>query len=665
MLIPKYKQKVKTAQPITQLRTHWDNTAVESLQNCFETTDWNVFRDLDTDIHQYTDTVTDYIKFCETTCIPTTAKTTYPNSNAWYNKQVSRMIKAKDRAYRNRSNDPVTFRKAKLELKKCIRDTKRKHSDKIKNLFKSRDSKKLWSHIGLITQYKGARRTATSDDVTLPDKLNEFYARFDRDNSTTPTPLPCNSDTPLRVTEKDTLRVLSRLRENKAAGPDEIKPRLLKSCCAQLAPVFTNIYNWSLETCTVPSCLKVSTIVPVPKKASPSTLNDYRPVALTSVIMKCFESLVLNYINSLLPPQFDSFQFAYRENRSVDDAIAINVHEIANHLESRKSYARVLFIDYSSAFNTIIPQKLYNKLLFDLSFPLNICNWILDFLLNRPQFVKIGSNVSSTTVLNTGTPQGCPLSPKLYSLFTFDCQADSTGSLVVKFADDTTVSGFIINNDETCYRNQVSSIVEWCKDNNLFLNVSKTKELIVDFRRKKTPLLPLTIGGETVEQVESFKFLGTHISNNITWDVNCTAILKRARQRLYFLRKLKSFNVSCNILVNFYRTIIESVLTQSILVWFDGVSKVNLDKLDAVVRNAEKIIGVNLPSLESIYEERMGNKIDKILQEDEHPARHYFELLPHGRRFRAFKGSARFVKSFFPQAVKHLNNTRAKRCTTN
>ena len=116
LLVPKYKQKVKTAQPTTQTRTHWGSTAVESLQNCFEITDWNVFSDLD--IHQYTDTVTEYIKFCESICIPTSTRTTYPNSNAWYNKHVTRLIKAKDTAYRNKINDPDSFRKAKNDLKK-------------------------------------------------------------------------------------------------------------------------------------------------------------------------------------------------------------------------------------------------------------------------------------------------------------------------------------------------------------------------------------------------------------------------------------------------------------------------------------------------------------------------------------------------------------------
>ena len=130
----------------------------------------------------------------------------------------------------------------------------------------------------------------------------------------------------------------------------------------------------------------------------------------------------------------------------------------------------------------------------------------MNFLLNRPQVVKIGNHISSTIIINTGTPQGCPISPKLYSIFTYDCKATIPNNLIVKFADDTTVTGFINDNDETNYRNQIESIVSWCNKNNLKLNVSKTKEMVVDFRRKKTIMAPLVIDNTIVEQVNSFNF---------------------------------------------------------------------------------------------------------------------------------------------------------------
>ena len=123
----------------------------------------------------------------------------------------------------------------------------------------------------------------------------------------------------------------------------------------------------------------------------------------------------------------------------------------------------------------------------------SLCNWILNFLLERPQIVKVGSKFSSSVILNTGTPQGCPISPKLYSLFTFDCKAILPGNHVFKFADDTTVTGLIRDNDETNYRLEIDGITDWCDSNNLFLNVSKTKEMIIDFRRNKPIYEPIII----------------------------------------------------------------------------------------------------------------------------------------------------------------------------
>ena len=73
--------------------------------------------------------------------------------------------------------------------------------------------------------------------------------------------------------------------------------------------------------------------------------------------------------------------------------------------------------------------------------------------------------------------------------------------------------------------------------NDLELNVSNTKEMVFDFRKKKTPLVPLTIAGEAVEEVRSFKFLGTTISSDLKWDENFSSAIKKAHQRLFFLRQ--------------------------------------------------------------------------------------------------------------------------------
>ncbi len=130
--------------------------------------------------------------------------------------------------------------------------------------------------------------------------------------------------------------------------------RVLKDCAEQLTDVLTDIFNTSLSQAVIPTCLKSTTIIPVPKKSPVSCLNDYRPIALTPIIMKCFERLVIHNIKTSLPNTLDPLQFAYRPNRSTDDAISSTLHLALTHLENKDSYVRILFIDFSSAFNTII-----------------------------------------------------------------------------------------------------------------------------------------------------------------------------------------------------------------------------------------------------------------------------------------------------------------------
>jgi hypothetical protein len=101
----------------------------------------------------------------------------------------------------------------------------------------------------------------------------------------------------------------------------------------------------------------------------------------------------------------------------------------------------------------------------------------------------------------------------LYSLFTYVCVAKHNSNTLIKFADDTTVVGLITDNDEAAYREEVRDLAVWCQDHNLSLNVSKTKELIVDNRKRRAVQAPINIKGAEVERVESFNFLGVHITN--------------------------------------------------------------------------------------------------------------------------------------------------------
>ncbi len=123
-----------------------------------------------------------------------------------------------------------------------------------------------------------------------------------------------------------------------AAGPDNIPGCVMKDCAEQLTDVLTDIFNTSLSQAVIPTCLKSTTIIPVPKKSPVSCLNDYRPIALTPIIMKCFERLVMLNIKTSLPNTLDPLQFAYHLNHSTDDTISSTLHLALTHLENKDSY---------------------------------------------------------------------------------------------------------------------------------------------------------------------------------------------------------------------------------------------------------------------------------------------------------------------------------------
>ncbi|KAI3366460.1 hypothetical protein L3Q82_000594 [Scortum barcoo] len=440
-----------------------------------------------------------------------------------------------------------------------------------------------------ITSYKSASPACGNDTDFLND-LNNFFGRFEALNSTpAEKEVPLQEETALCLASADVRRTLKRVKTSKAPGPDNIPGRVLRECADQLACVLTDIFNTSLSQAKVPTCFKAATIIPVPKKTHITSLNDYRP--------------------GLLPTG---------QNRSTEDAICSALHLSLTHLEEKNTHVRMLFLDFSSAFNTIIPQHLVGKLGL-LGFSTPLCNWLLDFLTERPQSVRVGKNTSSVITLSTGSPQGCVLSPLLFTLMTHDCVPRSATNHIVKFADDTTVVGLIRDDNDLAYREEVEQLVRWCEGNNLILNADKTKEIIVDFRKIQPSHAPLLINNSAVEVVSSTKFLGVHITDDLTWSVNSASLVKKAQQRLHFLRRMKRAHLPPPILTTFYRSTVESILTSCISVWCGGCTAADWRNARRVVRTAEKIIGSSLPSVQDIASQRCVSRASNIIKDASHP----------------------------------------------
>ncbi len=192
-------------------------------------------------------------------CIPTRAHLTYNNDKPWLTAKLRQLRQAKEDAYRK--GDKVLYKQAKYTLEKEIRVAKRNYSGKLRNKLSSSDSASVWKGMKDITSYK-TPSPSTVENQQLADNLNELYCRFEKTPFTPPaTPL---SPTPaLQISEDDVHQVFKKNKRRKAPGPDGVSPACLKTCADQLAPIFTQIFNRSLELCEVPSCFKRSTIIPV------------------------------------------------------------------------------------------------------------------------------------------------------------------------------------------------------------------------------------------------------------------------------------------------------------------------------------------------------------------------------------------------------------------
>ncbi|KAI5087280.1 gastrula zinc finger protein XlCGF28.1-like [Silurus meridionalis] len=481
MLIPAYRPLIRRSKPVLKQVKTWPEEATSALQDCFECTDWDMFREAATNgdsinLKEYTSVTSNISKCVDDVTISKTI-TTRSNQKPWMTANVRVLLKHRDSAFR--SGDKAALKTARAKLSRAIREAKHAHAKKIHNHFQdSGDTRRMWQGIQAITNYK-TTSPACDHDASLPDALNDFYP-------------------PAEVR-----KTLSRVNPRKSAGPDNIPGRVLRECAEQLADVFTDIFNISLSSNVVPTCLTTTTIVPVPKKSTVSCLNDYRPVALTTFVMKCFERLVMRHINTQLPPSLDPMQFAYHPN---------------------------------SPNREVEPTG--------------------------PEHLPLQ--------LDPGLPDW-----------------ETPVSLV----------GLISKNDESAYREE-----------------ERTEHR------------------SSVEIVKSTKFLGVHLADNLTWSLNTSSMTKKAQQRLYFLRRLRKTHLPPPILSMFYRGTIESILSSCITAWFGNCTVSDRKTLQRIVRTAEKIIRVSLPSIMDIYITRCIRKAHSIVDDHTHPSHTLFTLLLSGKR---------------------------------
>ena len=160
--------------------------------------------------------------------------------------------------------------------------------------------------------------------------------------------------------------------------------------------------------------------------------------------------------------------------------------------------------------------------------------------------------------------------------------------------------------------------------------------------------------------VTEYKYLGTFIDSNLNWNFNTQKIAAKTNQRIFFLRKLNTFNVSSHILYLFYQSVIQSIMTFCFIVWYSELTVKNKQKLERVTKLAAKIIGMDVKELQGIFEANALTKLNLIMKDSTHPL-HALVVVNKSGRIRPLQNRTKRFRMLFLPNVCHLFNNAFKR----
>ena len=379
----------------------WSSANTDKLVCALETTDWGSLTRNKPDANEQAEIITDYISFTFDDCVPVKVKKLKPDKS-WMNGKIRKLLADRHFALSQHQHSKVISIKPKLQCE--ILNAKVEQSLKLNNFRQS------WNRLKSILSL-----TKPNSQCHLPpDVLNKYYTRFEK-YIPPPNISQVMQDTP-SISSDSMLKALKSVNSvnGKSAGPDNISSKLLKAAAHSLSEPLCDLFNNCVSQGVYLIVWKSSTIIPIPRNAGANEAKEFRPIALTSTISKLFERLLLKFLKPYLT---DTTQFAYQQHRSTEDTLTHQIDIVTNHLDiNAKNHARCLFIDFSSAFNTISPTTPCNQLQ-DTSLNPAVLNLVYDFMTNRSQKVLTEQGLSSTLTTSVGTPQGCVISPLILSIY--------------------------------------------------------------------------------------------------------------------------------------------------------------------------------------------------------------------------------------------------------
>ena len=412
---------------------------------------------------------------------------------------------------------------------------------------------------------------------------------------------------------KDIIDAIDEIKVDSATSDGEIPARILKGCKEPLSHALYILWKKSMETSLIPPCYKEQSITPIHKKGSKTDPGNYRPVSLTSHVIKVFERVVRKRLVDYLESNnlISSKQHGFRKGRSCLTQLLQHMDFILDNYQD-DAETDVIYLDYAKAFDKVDHELLLVKLRF-YGIQGELFDWIEQFLLDRMQKVVVDGKKSRSAPVLSGVPQGTVLGPILFLLYVNDLEAVISHSNMGCFADDTRMSKKITtSSDCDLLQSDLNNVVQWSIDNNMELHEDKFELLVYKLpsNKKLAEDLPFikefqktnykTPNGNTIGQSHTVRDLGVHLSDDLSWSPHIGVMVDKAKQVASWVLGVFK-DRSSTVMLQLYKSLIRSRLEYNSPLW--SPSKIgDIQKIEAIQRYfTRQIIGMR----DSSYWERM------------------------------------------------------------
>lgn len=668
-IIPKRTCKNKYKKPKKSIEYDKD-----TIINTLSETDWSIFEE--DDINSHVDVIDSYIEFVLHSYTRYINKDNITIMNRIRNNNhLKLLVNMKKKAIKSGCNrERNIIQKQITSTVKAIR----------KQYISSLSCKEIYELVRYHYKSETNSKLITVDDA---EKLNTFFTRFNSDIVKDNIQYHDTSESyhyEHEISEFNVSTLFRHLKSNSSSGPSKLPVWLFKEGYKELSSVYCKLYNRSLKEKTYPNTWKKAAVTACPKTKEASIKNpkSFRPIAVTPIQARCLDKIVLQEVQKSMKDSEDVYQFAYKENLSTTDALLVTNYILLKFLdENCGSMVKILFLDYSSAFNTVLQNQLLNKI--QDKNP-HLAQWIYSYMTGWCQYVKATNNsFSSVKNLVVGIPQGGPLSAKLFTYITDDInnntlQIQNSEGNLAKYSDDTRIIKFFTKlngkNQQKLYQNIVNNISSISDFKNLKLNELKSEEIVIYNKNSKNEeisavkLIPIYINNKSCPRSTNVKYLGLTYSDNLEWSKHITNICVKVNFMIKCLSKI-IFYMSETQKVTIYKTLIIPNILYAAEAW--GTASLNKDRkrIKKTVKYFSKISLINFNQLVNILNSSFHNKIiyciDKILHNTTHPLHiemHAFKNTSSTRNAWNVRHcrTDKFNKSFFPQALLYLNNPSKK-----